>query len=241
MPAVDIARLKTQAAVLVEKFDQPAVFLKQLHGILDLYADRTMRAGVVASPVSVLPAYRVPQPVLRQIEMELGVLAATFPEQAMALTDALWKDGYLETRLLAAALLGRIPPDTTLLLERITAWVSRTRDNQLRLALLNASLARLRRESPSRFLGLMRGWFDPATPKMWAIKNFPALLQNELVELINALFKASPVETTHFMRQIISGSTSPQTLIILRRILPELPAELRPVLLDLIRGYSAKV
>lgn len=269
MPAVDIARLKTQAAVLVEKFDQPAVFLKELHEILDLYADRTMRAGVIASPVSVLPAYRVPQPVLRQIEMELGILSATFPEQAMALTDALWKDGYLETRLLAAALLGRIPPDTALLLERITAWVSRTRDNQLRLALLTASLARLRRESPSRFLGLMRGWFDPATPKMWAnathalipllqdpsyenlppiynllspvIKNFPTLLQNELVELINALFKASPIETTHFMRQVISGSTSPQTLIILRRILPDLPAELRTVVLDLVRRKSAHI
>ena len=72
MPAVDIARLKTQAAVLVEKFDQPAVFLKQLHEILEMYADRTLRLGVVANPVSVLPAYRTPQSVLRQIEMNWG-------------------------------------------------------------------------------------------------------------------------------------------------------------------------
>ena len=36
MPAIDIARLKTQAAVLVEKFDQPAVFVDELHKILDL-------------------------------------------------------------------------------------------------------------------------------------------------------------------------------------------------------------
>jgi len=49
MPAVDIARLKTQAAVLVEKFDQPAVFLKELHQILDAYADRTMRTGIGAA------------------------------------------------------------------------------------------------------------------------------------------------------------------------------------------------
>src|SRR5258706_14991928 len=110
IPAIDIARLKIQAAVLVEKFDQPAVFLKVLHEILDHYADRTMRIGVVASPVSVLPAYRAPQAVLRQIEMELAPLAGAFPEQAMALTDALWKDGYLETRLLAAILLGRVHP-----------------------------------------------------------------------------------------------------------------------------------
>jgi hypothetical protein len=269
MPAVDIARLKTQAVVLVEKFDQPAVFLKELHEVLDLYADRTLRVGVVAAPVSVLPAYRAPQSVLRQIEMELGPLASTFPEQSMALTDALWKEGYLETRLLAAALLGRIHPETGLLLERITAWLSRTRDDQLRLALLNVSLARLRRESPTKFLQLLRGWFDPATPKMWVnaihalipllqdptyqnlppiynllspvLRDFPSLLQNELVELINALYGASPIETTHFLRQVIMASSSQQTPVVLRRILPKLPAKLQPTVLDMLRQKTARI
>jgi hypothetical protein len=187
----------------------------------------------------------------------------------MALTDALWKDGYLETRLLAASLLGRIHPETALLLERITAWVSRTRDNQLRLALLNTSLARLRRELPSRFLQLMRGWFDPATPKMWVnaihalipllqdptyqnlppiynllspvLKDFPSFLQNELVELINALYSASPIETTHFLRQVVTASSSHQTPVILRRILPRLPAELQPTVLEMIRQKTARI
>jgi hypothetical protein len=269
MSAVDIARLKTQAVVLVEKFDQPEIFLKELHQVLDLYADRTLRVGVVAAPVSVLPAYRAPQSVLRQIEMELGPLASTFPEQAMALTDALWKEGYLETRLLAAALLGRIQPETGLLLERVTTWVSQSRDEQLRLALLNASLGRLRRESPSKFLQLMRGWFDPSTPKMWVnaiqalipllqdpsyqnlppvynllgpvLRDFPALLQNELVELITALYGASPVETTHFLRQLIVASSSKQTPVILRRILPKLPVKLQPTILELVRQKTARV
>ena len=263
MPAIDISRLKVQAAVLVEKFDQPAVFLKELHQILDIYADRTIREGVVSSPVSVLPAYRAPQAVLRQIEMELGPLAATFPEQAMALTDNLWKDGYLESRLLAAALLGRINPETPQLIERITAWVNRSRDNQLRMALLRTSLARIRRTSPSKFLQLMRVWLDPTVPKMWAnaihaiiplledqkyenlppiynllspvIKSIPSIMQNDLADLINALYKASPVETTYFLRQVITGANSPQMPVTIRRILPQLPADLRPVILEIIR------
>src|SRR5258706_15298998 len=94
IPAIDIARLKIQAAVLVEKFDQPAVFLKGLHEILDHYADRTMRIGVVASPVSVLPAYRAPQAVLLPIEKEKAPPAGAFPQQAMGLTGCLWKDGH---------------------------------------------------------------------------------------------------------------------------------------------------
>ncbi len=263
MPAVDIARLKNQAAVLVEKFDQPALLLKELHAILDMYADRTLRIGVVASPISILPSYRTPQSVLRQIEMELGPLAATFPEQALALTDALWKDGYLESRLLAASLLGRIHPETNLLLERITAWVSRTRDEQLRQALLVNSLVRIRRESTSRFLQLMQTWFNPATPKLWAnaihaiipliddpsyenlpplynllspvIKIMPSIMQNDLADLIKALYAASPAETIYFLRQVIIGSSSPQLPVTIRRILPRLPARLQPAILEIIR------
>ena len=269
MPAIDIARLKTQSAVLVEKFDQPAIFIKELHQILDLYADRTVRVGIVAAQISVLPAYRVPQAVLRQIEMELGPLAATFPEQAMSLTDNLWKDGFFESRLLAAGILGRIHPETPLLIERISAWVSRTRDDQLRLALLRASLSRIRKETPAKFLQLMRTWLDPANVKMWAsaihaiipltedptyqnlppvynilspvIKNMPSIMQNDLADLINALFRASPVETTYFLRQIISGSNSPQISVTIKRIIPQLPQDLRPVILEMVRKKSTRV
>jgi len=269
MPAIDITRLKIQSAVLVEKFDQPVAFLKGLHQILDIYADRTVRQGVIASQVSVLPAYRIPLPVLRQIEMELGILAATFPEQAMTLTDNLWKDGYLESRLLASALLGRIPPETPLLIERITAWVSRTRDEQLRQSLLRTSLARIRKETPAQFLNMMREWLDPHIPKMWTnaihaiiplledpsfqnlppvynllspvIKNMSSIMQNDLKDLINALYTASPVETTYFLRQVIMGATSPQMPVTIRRILPQLPASLRPIILDIIRQKAARV
>lgn len=269
MPAIDIARLKIQSAVLVEKFDQPEFFISGLHQILDTYADRSIRQGVVASPVSVLPAYHAPQAVLRQIEMELGALVATFPEQSMGLTDSLWKDGYLESRLLAAALLGRINPATPLLLERITAWVSRTRDNRVRLALLRTSLTRIRKESPGKFLQLMRTWLDPENPKLWAnaihaiiplledpsyenlppvfnllspvIKSMPSIMQNDLADLINALYKASPVETTHFLREVITGASSAQLPVTIRRILPQLPGSLRPVILDIVRTKTARV
>src|SRR5258706_7744804 len=105
IPAIDIARLKIQAAVLVEKFDQPAVFLKGLHEILDHYADRTMRIGVVASPVSVLPAYRAPQAVFRPNENGIAPPAGAFPPQALARAGCPLEGGHL-----ANPLLGALPP-----------------------------------------------------------------------------------------------------------------------------------
>lgn len=266
MPAIDIARLKTQAAVLVEKFDQPAVFIVELEKILDLYADRTLRT-TIAAPASVLPAYRAPQAVLRQIEMELNPLAASFPEQTLALTAALWQAGYIETRLLAAALLGKTHPETPGLVERINNWVGHSRDKRVRTALLNLSLIRLRRENPNHFLELINTWLNPAKPKLWEyaiyaliplledpaydnlppiyslltpiIQNAPSSLQNELVEMISALYRASPIETTYFLRQSIAGSTSPQTAIVIRRMIPALPAPLQPAVLEMVRQKTS--
>jgi hypothetical protein len=263
MPAIDIARLKIQAATLVEQFDQPAVFVRELHEILDLYADRTMRMGVVASPVSVLPAYRTPQSVLKQIEMELLPLAATFPEQAMTLTEGLWRDGYLETRLLAASLLGRIHPQTPQLLERITSWVSHSRDASLRSALLSTGLNRLRRETPERFLSLLQDWFAASNLRMWpnaiqalipllrdreyqnmppvfdilepVLQNAPTSLQVELTTLLNELFAASPVETAYFLKKTIFSKRIPGTVLLFRRMLPGLDAKLQSLVREWLR------
>jgi hypothetical protein len=239
------------------------VFLKQLHEIFDLYADRTMRVGVVAAPVSVLPSYRTPQAVMRQIEIELAPLAGAFPEQTMALTAALWKEGYFETRLLAAILLGRIHPETPQLVARITEWVGQTRDRQLRAALLSASLLRLRRERPAQFLKLVAAWFDPATNKAWGdgiyallpliedpeyenlppvyeivrpvLRSAPNNLQNELADLIKALYLASPVETIYFIKQVAASTSSQQTITLLRRIMTSMPANLQAALRDSLR------
>src|SRR5258706_7497641 len=104
IPAIDIARLKIQAAVLVEKFDQPAVFLKGLHEILDHYADRTMRIGVVASPVSVLPAYRAPQAGFRPKENGMAPPGRGLPPQGLAPTGGPLEGGHLRNPLVGGHL-----------------------------------------------------------------------------------------------------------------------------------------
>lgn len=181
----------------------------------------------------------------------------------MTLTDELWQDGYLETRMLAAMLLGKIHPETPLLIERISNWVTRVRDQHVRTALLTVSLGRLRRESPSAFLKLISGWFDPGASKMWSnaiyaliplledpsyenlppvynaiywiISNAPSMLQNDIIDLITALYRASPVETTYFLRQTISGAASLEAISTFRRMLPSLPPPLQPMIQELVR------
>jgi hypothetical protein len=267
MPAIDLARLKKQTAQLGDIFDQPSVFLRELREVLEFYVNRTLRSQSVA-PSSVLPTYRTPIVVLRQIEKELGPIAEGQPIQALELADALWDEGWLETKLLAAFLLGRIPPQEERLLARLTAWTQSVRDPEVRAALLTTSLTRLRQETPDLFLILVKEWLHPARQRMWSngiqalvplisspdfdnlppifeivepiLKVSPATLQYDLQELIIVLFEASPDETTYFLQQILKGTRSPLPSIALRRMSPELPQELQVILREMLREAKTK-
>lgn len=267
MPAIDLARLKKQTAQLADLFDQPAAFLRELREVLEFYVNRTLRSLSVA-PSSVLPTYRTPVVVLRQIEKELGPIAEGQPIQALELADALWDEGWLETKLLAAFLLGRIPPQEERLLARLTAWTQAVRDPEVRAALLTTSLTRLRHETPDLFLILVKEWLHPARQRMWSngiqalvplisaaefdnlppifeiiepiLKASPATLQYDLQELIVVLFAASPEETTYFLQQILKETRSPLPAIALRRMAPDLPEELQISLREMLRQTKTK-
>lgn len=268
MPVIDLARLKKQAVRLADLFDQPQAFLRELHETLDFYVNRTLRTRQAVAPSSILPTYRTPTVVLRQIEIEIGPLATRHPAQALELADLLWDEGYLETRLLAAFLLGRIPPQEERLLARLTAWTQQVRDPSVRAALLTTSLTRLRKETPEQFLELVGEWLHPARTRLWShgiqallpligdpeyenlppvfemarpvIAAAPSTLQLDLRDLILALHKASPTETIYLLQEILAHSENPLTTIILRRILPAFPPDLQASLRDLVRQRGEK-
>jgi hypothetical protein len=262
MPAIDLARLKKQTAQLADLFDQPSAFLREHREILDHYVNRTLRSQGVA-PSSVLPTYRTPVVVLRHIETELGPVAEKQPIQALELADALWDEGWLETRLLAAFLLGRIPPQEERLLARLTAWTQAVRDPSVRAALLTTSLTRLRKETPTLFLVLVKEWLHPARKKMWSngiqalvpliaspefdnlppifelispiLKASPAALQFDIQELLITLYKESADETLFFIQQTLKSTKSELPATALRRMLPELPQDMQANLREILR------
>jgi len=268
MPAIDLARLRKQANRLADFFFAPDDFLKLLREILDFYVNRTLRTQEKIAPGSNLPTFRTPTVVMRQIEKEIGGLAAENPHYALELADMLWDEGYIETKLLAAFLLGRIPPQEERLLARLTAWTQQVRDPSVRSALLTISLGRMRKETPDDFLILIGEWLHPARQRFWSngiqallpmitdpnfdnmppiyklvrpvIEASPGVLQGDLVNLINALYKASPAETTYYLREILENSTSPVAAATIRRTLSMYPRELQISLRDLVRQKRTK-
>ncbi len=268
MPAIDLARLRRQAARLADFFFVPDEFIRNLHQMLDTYVNYTVRKPRAAAPGANLPTYRTPPVVVRQIEQELASRArlAENSDAALELADRLWDEEWLETRILAAFLLGSIPPREERLLARLTAWTHQLFDASLRAELLNTGLARLRREAPGVFLRLIGEWLRPQRSAFWSngiqaviaaasdpeFVNLPPLmkvvepiviaapvkLQTEIEDLILALYAVSPTETSYFVRQVLLGSENPMTAITFRRIAPALPTELREEVREFIKGKA---
>jgi len=269
MPAIDLARLRKQAARLADFFFLPDEFMKHLREILDFYVNYTLRKKENISPGSNLKTYRTPPAVLTHIENEIKTIAEENPHFALELADMLWDEGALETRLLAAFLLGRIPPQEERLLPRITAWTQQIRDPNVRSALLTTSLSRMRKETPNQFLILVREYLHPERSRTWSnglqallpmigeandsnlpiildiiepiVEEAPSTLQNDISDLIVALYRASSNETTFMLKHVLSKTENPMTVVTLRRISVNFPPTLQSELKDLLRPQQAVI
>lgn len=260
MPAISLSRLRVQAARLAEKFDDPAGFVMDLRALLELYQDRTRRVTQMVVRTS-LPAFNTPAPVLRQILITLTAPVGERPLEAIALVDALWQAGFLETRLLAAMLIGRVPPERAMpLYGRLEHWLEQSREKEIQQAILRDALSRLRRERPEAMLQLVEEWLKGRSSRrqVWGLQALAPLLeeagfedlprvfrilrpaimaagpatQTALAECLKALGQVSPGETWHFLRELLLADPPPMMVRTLQRILPTLP----PLLQEKMRG-----
>ncbi len=249
MPAIHLARLRQQTAQLGESFLSPDRFVRQLHDLLDFYADRTRRPGQAGTRIPRLPHYSVPLPVIRQVMSELDRCAAEAGGPAsLDLADRLWSDGYFESRQIAIHLLGQdgIPAEQAA--ARVTSWAIPGGDQQILNALLEAARSALQKNGPAAWFDLVKTWTaadqvavqemglhalrsmleEPGfenLPAVFAIigsvlHTAPAGLHFELASVLEACARHSPGETLYFIRQTVAVSPEPHMTRLIRRCLP---------------------
>lgn len=238
-----------------------------LKELLDYYTNRTVRVTQLVQRYSV-PTFGTPKPVLRQIESELAGLARTRPVEAVTLTKTLWEAGSLESRLLAANLLGSIPSELAIpALSRLPDWLSRSTDREVRAALLSDAMARIRLENPPTFFLILENWLVSPRPsfQIWGMQALIPLLQDPRFENLPSVFRilqpaikaAGPMtqmdvqaclaalervsltETLAFLREILRDKPSLLLLRTVRRILPGLSPELQSALREILREQGS--
>jgi hypothetical protein len=269
MPAIQPARLRKQVQRLLETFDQPDIFVSLLHELLEFYADRTLRSSQVIEAAPLLNSYRVPKPVMRFIERDLAASIVAQPEAAFNLADALWNQRWLETRLLALTILGRLPtsnPD--LISERVREWGSSCKEEKVLKALASDGVQRLRKEQREDFIRLLEDWYSSgelpqvllglrSTPDLLKDKKFDNLplifrwvgplvrdvdleFKEDLREVMRYLIRRSPQETAFFIRQALASAHDGKTARMLRPVVDEFPEEMKASLIQEIREFRKK-
>lgn len=263
MPTIQLGRLQQEAAQLSERFADPHSYLKELERMLETYADRIHRQGRVKGLLPVLFSFEVPQPVLKRLELEMALQARQQPQAALAIADALWERRTIETRLLAARLLGATPAPAAELTTRLEAWADENREELLAAELQTRSLAHLLETDPNAVLQLAARLLASPDERKRALSlgilptlltaptfaNLPALLslltevsqdpsrrlRPYLADLLSALAQRSPKEATYFLQQRLAESPSEGTRWVARQVLRVLPVEAQAELRELAK------
>lgn len=219
MPAIQLPRLRRQAADLVEHFSQPQVFIRNMGDLFEFYSDRTRRPPKVGAPPPLISAYHVPEPVLRRILFELTPRAKAEPEKALTLADTLWQVPRLEFRQLAAHLLGKISPaQPAQILEHLSSWNPDNQEESLLNLMADEGLEYLRSENPDVLIEHI---------KVWAASES---LQNQKLGLraLQAILAKSDYDN------------APEVFHILELKFSNIPKQMRPYFLDVLRTLAKR-
>jgi hypothetical protein len=223
MTAIRPAKLKQESALLANYYQQPEAFVRELHRLLDHYADRTHRTSQAGEPTSILPSYNVPPQVMRQIARDLKPIAYNYPNETLSLSDKLWSQDYFELRSLAAFLLGQVsldPPDPVS--RRLVEWSSEILDERMVNVLLDYGLSRLRVEAHEQIYSLADLWLNTTNiqKNQLGIRVLIPLIDHPTAEDIPMIFRL----TTPFIRQA-AIDIRPDVLILWKSLAQSIPSE----------------
>lgn len=264
MPVIQPAKLKQESARLVEIFHQPDAFVRELHNLLERYADRTYRPGQAGEPASLLPTFNVPPPLLRQITRDLKPIAQKHRDESLILCDMLWSEDNFEIRSIAAFLLGQIeltPP--SLVVERLITWSDETLDERMVQVLLDYGFSRIRTEVPEQIIKIAEEWListsiiknqlafrlliplcdDPPgenIPRIFRLTiPFIRKTERELRPYVLRLWKQlainSPRETAYQLKQNLKAPDNPDIKWFIRHLIPLFPDDIQKSLRESMR------
>ena len=268
MPAIQPARLKIRATELSTKATNPEDFCRAYHEFLDFYADRAYRPGQKGKPPPLLPAYHVPRPVFRAVEKEMSQFADQDRGAALDLADALWEEQFLEFKLLAASILGKVSPKPAKsVFQRVESWTGPSTEERLENALVNSGLEGILLEHPDLYFQKTLTWLRskklnfnrlglkaiPPLLESGKFEDYPPLfnqlstkmrlegnpLKTDVLAAIEVLATRSPEETAFFLIQTMkSAGENPNIAWYIRKSLGFFPPDLRHYLYETLLKES---
>jgi len=256
MPAVNPARLHSQIEGILKHFGNPAIFHRGLEDLFSQYANRILRFGEETQPQLLMLMFHLPDPLVRQLKLELNPLIKAHPNLSLELSDELWRSDYYEIRLVASHILGQVPVENPEpILTRLKHWLTPGLETKLTSEILSKGAQNLAVSHPQSWESFLDSFISRKNPKMIAFgiigyreslrhaedSNLPTIFRNispiiqnppfelltPLRDLIKRLAEKYPEETLYFLRQSITLSSSPTLTRLIKQSLLFFNAELQ--------------
>lgn len=255
MPTIDLSRLKQEVAEISEYFSQPETYLRAVERMLQTYSVPVHRQGRVKGMRPVLPSYEVPPPLMKHLQFEMALQAEDSPASALQIADGLWAKRSIETRQLAARLLGAIEAPPSQITQRLKAWALENREPVLAPELAEAGTRQLAAKHPDTLvafasellagnelrlqvlaIGALSNLLSETSyanlPVIFELLQAPTRvasrgLRPELAALLTRMAKRSPRETEFFLQQSLRGEATQGTAWVVRQVMKTLAEDSR--------------
>ncbi len=247
MAAIVLTRLRMQLAALMDLYQQPSRFLRELRDLLEFYDDRAFRRAQTGQIEPLTPHYHVPIQVIRYLQIELERLIKFAPQSSLSLADVLWKDEVLEVRQLGVFIISRMPVSPSPItesaggelsrqvVERILSWARPEEEFEALKSLLVDGTRRLRQERPEQWTALASDWLSSEAVAIQAmgLRGLSALVEDAEFENLPVIFRLiSPLAQNirpgtpalfHELSGVLAAlgrRTPTETVFFLRQMLP---------------------
>ncbi len=265
MPAIQLDRLLQQ----IEQYIDPALNARQfsanLVSLLEAHANLAYRPGAEIQVKNSILSYKPGPLVMVHLQNKLTTIAQNNPQQALLFADQVWLHDFLETKQMAAAMLGALPftyfSETS---QRLEAWFFSTLDKQIRYHLLNLGTANMRKNHLKDWLKIIQDWIDSGELQkihiaMNAIEilaedksfeNYPVIyaitnqiieqkqsnLTNLLLKIYQSIITRAPNETAYFLQHSLLSAPTEQKIKFIRRCVNFFPDEQQKKLRQAIKS-----
>ena len=249
MPAAELSRLQAQISAISTQFLQPEKFLRSLFILLDLYADQNFRPGQHSRVKHLMPVFRLPDLVTKQIGKALNQLTSQYPVPALTILDGLKQDKHFEAQYLAVGMLGFLPSDfKQQVMKRLQIWIKPEVDEMLLDAALGSAQHFFSEHDLESWLRQIQRWLETDDLRFIQIglhgltmlvddahfdqfeKVFTLLtpfflhpelsFQRDTLEVVKSLINRSEMESSAFIHSILQRTGDAATLRLIRRIIP---------------------
>ncbi|MDX9849015.1 MAG: hypothetical protein RBT01_00775 [Anaerolineaceae bacterium] len=252
MPAIHIERLVQQIHAIFEPESPGPVFRENFKLLLDVHTNLAYRPGVNIQRKSLVPKLHLAPIVMHHLQLQFASLAQTRPELALEYADQLWLEDSFEAKYFSAVILGALPLNfNTDCIERFVRWGSKTSDKEIHQVLFKYGTQNIIQTSINLWLGTIQNWVDSSSPPqattaiyaLQTLVNDPSFLNlpkvfkiitplfamdhRKITPLLTALVEdlagTNPIETSHYLTNLLLSTPYSSPKQIVRKCLKSFP------------------